>query len=282
MNDELHPVIERINVNIDLPAKIYKWGTGDKPTILLLHGLGSTGYSFAELAVQLGKDFNVMATDLPGHGESLFLRNTGQFSVEWLADWVNSILEYYNLPNVHIAGHSLGGDIGLAFAKKYSPQSLILLDGGYMRAESIAESSLEEELRNAEDHIKNYKFSSWDDYDKTLLDSGLSEKIIALSKSSMREVDGGIKLIVESHVAKEYIRHTFSEPSENTLRDIKAPVLLLRSTIPEALNEVRVREADRLKKFLEAEVVEVNGASHDLYWEKPEFISKQMVNWIQG
>jgi pimeloyl-ACP methyl ester carboxylesterase len=43
---------------------------GSGPTVLLLHGLGSSGDSFAELAQHLGRSFRVIAPDLLGSGRT--------------------------------------------------------------------------------------------------------------------------------------------------------------------------------------------------------------------
>ncbi|MFQ3543838.1 alpha/beta hydrolase [Halobacillus rhizosphaerae] len=271
---------EIITLADKLKVKIYKWGNHQKQTIVLLHGLGSTGISFDELARMLSEEFRVIALDLPGHGGSSLINDNGDISVDYLTEWLKKVIEHYGLNNLHIAGHSIGGYIGLAYAKKHSLNSLILLDGGYIRASHMPENSLREELMKVEQHISNYRFSSWEDYENELVDAGLSNSLIRLSKQSMKENNGQVELIVSSNTAKELVKCTFYEPSDDTLSGIEIPVLLLKSTIPEEFNLVRNNEIHRLKQYMNLNVIDVEGVSHDLYWEAPKYICDQMNKWV--
>ena len=60
----------------------------------------------------------MIALDLPGHGESANLEGT--VTIEDIADHLKDVLDYLNVPQVTMFGHSLGGYITLAFAEKYS------------------------------------------------------------------------------------------------------------------------------------------------------------------
>ncbi|MBP1950879.1 alpha/beta fold hydrolase [Virgibacillus litoralis] len=261
-----------VNVNI--------WGTKNNTSVILLHGLGSTGSSFDELATILSQNYNVYAFDLPGHGGSTYFNNEHCFSMDSLADWVKEVISYFNLEDFHIVGHSVGGYIGLVFAKKFSLKSLILLDGGYIRAKSIPENRLEEELRMTEQHMENFTFSSWEDYEKGLSIDGLSQRQIELSKDSMKSENGIIKLIVTSHVAKYIVKQKYNEPTRETLSDVNSPVLILRSTIPKDFNVIRNSEANRLKQCVNVSIIDVMDATHDIYWDQPMFLSEQISNWL--
>ena len=46
---------------------------GSGEPLVLLHGFGSTRDDFAALIPALGRDFEVFAIDLPGHGESAMI-----------------------------------------------------------------------------------------------------------------------------------------------------------------------------------------------------------------
>ena len=53
----------------DLTIRGLSWGDPKLPTILALHGWLDNAASFSEIAPLLS-DYNVVAIDLPGHGES--------------------------------------------------------------------------------------------------------------------------------------------------------------------------------------------------------------------
>ncbi len=271
---------EIITLDSHLRVQVYSLGTEEKPTVILLHGLGSTGYSFDELARLLSFDFRVISLDLPGHGNSSYIHNEQFFSMDSLANWVKDVVEYFNITGFHIVGHSVGGNIGIYFANKYGSliKSLVLLDGGYLRGSSLPDNTLKDEMEMTEQHCKNYCFSSWEDYEENLKSNGFNNELIEMSKKSMKEECGVIKLKVNAEVAKFIIKNTFHEPTENILSGIKIPVLLMRSTLPEQLNVYRQRETKRLLHHLTTRVVDVNESSHELYWEQPVHVSKMISN----
>ncbi len=83
----------------------------EKPTVVLLHGLGATGRvwdSFVEAANWSGR---VIAPDLRGHGSS---RWTVSYSFGAMASDVSELLEADE--RYVVLGHSMGGGVGAALA----------------------------------------------------------------------------------------------------------------------------------------------------------------------
>ncbi|APC47673.1 hypothetical protein BME96_05605 [Virgibacillus halodenitrificans] len=274
MNSKIITLENKLNVKVNM------WGGNHKSSVILLHGLGSTGKSFSELAAILSQNNNVYAFDLPGHGTSTYLDHEDFFSMESLADWVKEVVNYLNVDNFHIVGHSVGGNIGLAFAKKYILKSLILLDGGYIRAKNIPDNTLEDEIKMTEQHIENFTFSSWEAYEKELFNDGMSQMHIDLSKDSMKSENRMIKLIVNPKVASHIVRQKYNEPTDETLMAVSSKVLLLRSTIPQEFNYLRDKETKRFNQSINTTVVNVKNASHDIYWDNPLFVGEQINEWI--
>lgn len=264
-----------------LKVGVYTWGGENETTLLFLHGLGSTGASFDGVANMLSSKFRILAFDLPGHGKSTFLREEKRFSAEALSDWVVAVLKQLDINQIHIAGHSIGGNIGLALAGENVAKSLILLDGGYIRASSLPGSSLEEEVRMAEQHCENLVFASWDQYEADSQESGLSASFIELAKLGMKMDGNQVKMILPSEIAGFYMRQHFHEPHEKILTKVKLPVLLLRSSLPTEFNSHRAKETDRLSEHVAITVETVNGASHDIYWDQPEIISASITRWVK-
>ncbi len=86
-------------------------GSGGRPTLLLIHGLGATSGVWADLQSAVSWEGRVIAPDLPGHGGAAW---TGDYTVGALAASVSAACE--NGERVIVAGHSLGGGVGLALA----------------------------------------------------------------------------------------------------------------------------------------------------------------------
>ncbi|MCF8330835.1 MAG: alpha/beta fold hydrolase [Bacteroidales bacterium] len=90
-------------------------GTG--PALVLLHGFMESSEMWHPFLPSLVKDFSVVMIDLPGHGKSY---NLGSIhSMEAMAETVKSVLNKESISKCTMTGHSMGGYVGLAFAKKY-------------------------------------------------------------------------------------------------------------------------------------------------------------------
>ncbi len=98
------------------------WGNG--PPLVLIHGVGSTLENWNPIAEILGAAFECICYDLRGHGRSP--RPPTPYSLDMLVADLEALRRDLNLESMHIAGHSLGGMIGPAYALKYPDRVLSL------------------------------------------------------------------------------------------------------------------------------------------------------------
>ena len=95
-------------------------GSGiDKPTLVMLHGLGASAQStfghvatFAEL-----NEYRRLLIDLPGFGQSTAAADWSA-TIEGYADVVASFLDQLGLSSVALVGHSMGGSIAVALTTR--------------------------------------------------------------------------------------------------------------------------------------------------------------------
>jgi pimeloyl-ACP methyl ester carboxylesterase len=97
--------------------------TGAGPAVILLHGFGEDHHIFNSTVAMLEKTYTVYAPDLLGTGMSSINTFPSNFSIEYLADSIAALLQHEKIENCTLLGHSMGGYITVAFAKKY-PQYL--------------------------------------------------------------------------------------------------------------------------------------------------------------
>lgn len=93
----------------------------NKPCIVLIHGYFESIEIWDRITPELSKHYRVIAFDVPGHGISEVLSEC--HTMEFFADTLNDILIKSNIETCIVAGHSAGGYIALAFAKKYSSKT---------------------------------------------------------------------------------------------------------------------------------------------------------------
>lgn len=128
-------MISTINVKgINLHYELYQQDK-KKPVLVLLHGFLSSSFSFRRLIPYLKRDYTILSIDLPPFGKSEKSRNF-TYSYTNLAQVVIDLINSFHFSNIHLVGHSMGGQICLYIAKQ-APElvnKLVLLcSSGYMK-----------------------------------------------------------------------------------------------------------------------------------------------------
>lgn len=94
-------------------------GAAGAPSVVFLHGAGTSGWIWQEQARALGDSFHCLNVDLPGHGKSS--------AVAWvsLADTAQQVAaiirERATQRKAHLVGISLGGYVGLHLLAQHTP-----------------------------------------------------------------------------------------------------------------------------------------------------------------
>ncbi|WP_202397307.1 alpha/beta fold hydrolase [Teichococcus coralli] len=102
------------------------------PRLLLVHGLGGTWRSWSTILPALSQAREVIALELPGHGETPAAADSGTFA--GLADSVERFILEQDLEGVDIVGSSLGARIVLEMARRGRVGATVALDpGGFWR-----------------------------------------------------------------------------------------------------------------------------------------------------
>ncbi len=100
----------------------------NKPPIILVHGFSSNIHTWEYYIEELGKDYPVVALDLPGFGLSSKppISYTRELYVEVLKD----LVDFYRFGKVILIGNSMGGEIILRYSLLYPErvEKLVLID----------------------------------------------------------------------------------------------------------------------------------------------------------
>ena len=99
--------------------RYYRTGAG--PPIVLLHPLRAQLEYFVPLMRHLdGGQADVLAVDLPGHGQSSAPR--ADYTAAYFTDAVEAFLDAAGIRGAVVAGESIGGAIALALAARHNPR----------------------------------------------------------------------------------------------------------------------------------------------------------------
>lgn len=107
--------------------------SADSIPLVLIHGTGSSLFTWDGWVKELGKDFRIIRLDLPAYGLT-GPNKTHDYSMEYYAITVRQVLEKLNVKSCYIAGNSLGGGVAWKYAVMYPTlvKKLILVDAaGY-------------------------------------------------------------------------------------------------------------------------------------------------------
>ncbi len=99
----------------DCALACYVWGEGEP--IIFLHGNGEDSRYFARQLPTLAKQYQVIALDSRGHGQSD--RGTLPLTIEQMARDLCHVMKVLKLQKAHILGFSDGGNVAIQFALKY-------------------------------------------------------------------------------------------------------------------------------------------------------------------
>ena len=110
---------------------------GDKPPIILLHGISDNGLCWTPVAKQLENDFDVIMVDARGHGKSVAPEL--DFGLELMADDVAALIKELDLHAPMLLGHSMGGQVATITASKYPAlvSKIMLEDPAYFLKKSL-------------------------------------------------------------------------------------------------------------------------------------------------
>lgn len=86
--------------------------------LVLIHGLGSARTVWKLVTPALARRFDVVAFDLPGHGETPWIDGTAM-DPRSLADSVRATLDALKIQRAHLVGNSLGGWVSIELAAAY-------------------------------------------------------------------------------------------------------------------------------------------------------------------
>jgi pimeloyl-ACP methyl ester carboxylesterase len=196
---------------------LYHQTSGSGNTIVLVHGFCENNTCFDKQVLLLNKRHFVVSVDLPGFGKSESIPNTSMNSI---ADLLYLTLQKLNITKPVIIGHSMGGYVALAYAKKYvaSMSGIILL-----HSTALADSEDRKAKRmqsvdfinkhGVEPFVRNFippLFAQENNSEKIIdeaINQGLSctKKGLTQALLAMKERNGSIDFIRTTHLPVGYI-----------------------------------------------------------------------------
>lgn len=121
---------------LGIETNYYEVGRGNGRSILLLHGMTSSGDAYRELMSGLADDYHLIAPDIPGFG---FSEMTTPYTLDHLVEWVAAFVAALDLAPCLLVGHSFGGVLAAHFALAYPEdvERLVLIAPALLSAQKV-------------------------------------------------------------------------------------------------------------------------------------------------
>lgn len=235
------------------------------PTLLLIHGSGVSARSWTEQLRGLGESLQVLAIDLPDHGES---DPIPEATVEAYAEAARGFLDLLERGPVFVAGHSLGGAVALALAARHQEmvKGLVLLSTCARLPET--EGTLEGIFWQLPGPIRKLLFFSA--VKRVLFAPGAPSRAVRLGMEEIRTCRP--ETILKDVAAAKAMN------LEEVAQRIRIPTLILCGSrdrlTPAALSE-------RLNELIPGSRLHIlEGAGHMLPLEAPDWVNQRILDFV--
>lgn len=243
---------------------------GEGPALFLIHGIGAARDGWRHMVPLLKKDFRCITYDLRGHGSSPM--PTSEFGLDDLVNDLEALRERLGFEQAHFAGHSLGGMIGPAYARKHGDRVLTL---GLL---STAAGRSDDDRRKLDGVYTKLNVEGIPATLQVLVDRWFTEPFSAANPELVqRRLDQVIA--TDAEVFLNVFRIYAGTEMAPWLNEINTPSLVLTGENDGGCNP-RLNQiiADELP---DAELVILPGYRHSILLEAPEETATAMKNFIQ-
>lgn len=241
---------------------------GDKPPLVLLHGLMLSGACWTPLARTLEKDFDVVMPDARGHGRSSAPDHG--YNYDNLATDVVSFIDALELDSSLLLGHSMGGMTAAVVASRFPKrvQKLILVDPTFLtpqRQQEVYASDVAKQHRQ----ILN---GSKEDF---------LAQMMTRHRSRTREV-----IEIFTHARFQTSMNAFeilTPPNPDYIQMIKSltiPSLLVMGDVGAIVSPEMAAELVMLNQHLE--IAQVAKAGHAVPYDQPERFSEVVLAYLHS
>lgn len=242
---------------------------GEGPPLFMIHGIGASRHSWDGLVKLLRDRFRCISYDLRGHGRSPM--TPVPFTLDDLVDDLEALRAELGIARAHFIGHSLGGMIGPAYARRYPQhvESLGLL--------STAAGRTAEDSAKVKGVVAAMEEKGIPPVLETLKDRWFTPEF---AQRRPEIIANRLKQVIETDAAVFLnVFHIYAETEMAPwLNEVKCPALVLTGEFdggcPPRLNEFIAGE------LADSELVILQGLRHAILLEAPERVAGPVGSFL--
>ena len=237
-------------------TKVYYEEYGKGIPLLLLHGGLGNVRDFSMIIPKLSEKFRVIIPDAPGLGRSEYAKNP--LSYQLLADYQSELIDKLKLDSLYVMGWSDGGNTALLLAHKRPEKvkKMIPVGANYTLKGTTEEGMVE---------TKNISDILW-------VESHLQNWITYYQSLSNKDWKRYITEIKTMWLEEQYF-------PKSVLESIKISTLIVYGDRDMYSLEHGIEIHNAIKN---SQFCVIPNCSHDVFYEKPEIITKIAIDFFEG
>ncbi len=242
-----------------LRINYYRTG-GEKPPVVLLHGLSDYGLGWGRFPVFLEPGYDVVAIDLRGHGMSD--KPESGYRYEDLAADALWVIRTLNLLKPVVIGHSLGAAAAAVFAETHAQyiSGLVLEDPPWRMPDEGSASRREQRAVLYEQTLADYKSKSL-------------QELIEICKAQHPNWDETefLQWAKGKQLTSPFTVQTMRVPQrdwQDTVKNLRVPGLLLTADVERGAIITPETAALVGQHWKKGELVHLPGAGHNIHREQ--------------
>lgn len=244
-------------------------GTG-KP-LLVLHGVFGMSDNWISFANLLSNDFQVHLIDLRNHGRSF---HSGDFSFDLMATDVFRYMEYHDLSQVHLLGHSMGGKVAIALVNKYPHlvDKLVIVDIA-PKAYPVHHQEIIDALKSVDFQKVTSRKEVEELVGKTIKEKGVLQFLLKnLYWKSEHQLAYRCNLAaIDTHIEQIVAPNKIEDPIEQKTLFIKGEKS--KYILPEDIQHIKTQ-------FLDVTIETISNAGHWVHAENPVDFNEMVINFL--
>lgn len=253
--------------------------------LLFVHGLGSYIKAWNKNIPELKKHFRCIALDLPGYGKSSKQIHNG--SVSFYVGILNEFIAKLNLKNVSLVGHSMGGEITIAYTIKYPDQisNLILIAPAGFEIFYDQEIELLKKIISPEILFKTSNHQIRLNYQFNFFKMPLEAEDMITDRISIKTDE---EFFNHCTIVSNSLFGLLTEPVFDHLKELNIPTLIFfgkndllipnKSIHQTTTEEIALLGASKIKN---SKVIMLEECGHFLQYEKPEQFNSQLISFLK-
>ena len=245
--------------------------TGSAPAIFLTHGVGGAEDAWRFITPKLKGMFTVVTYDLRGHGKSPV--DNKDFNLDDLVLDLERVREKTNIQKAHFMGHSLGGMIAPAYAKKFPER---VLSVGLL---STVAGRSNEDKQKVWNVISDLRDKGVEQTLKNLTNRWFTDNFIEKNPDL---VSRRLKQVIDTD--KDVFINVFKIYAETEmiswLKDIKKPCLFMTGENDGGCTPFHNKKMSN--EIKDSKLVIIPDVKHSFLIEAPEQIANNLIEFIEN